>query len=741
MSRFVSRFIVPGSLAAGLFILDGNQVAAARDLVGPGNDLVIHAGAAVTDWRLREGASLYVNGADTLGIQVDGGSSLTAENAQINGGSGVGIRVSESTANITGSMVVSTGSTALLGSNGSETTGARITVTDSVLIGSGTGAGANYNNAITLINTQVLGSAASSNALNGGNGIRLLSGDINVTQGSNVVGEKHGALLSMDTFVPVPRANNLIVDNSRVEGQTGAAIAVQTRNTSPVDASIIVRNGATLVGGDGVILQAGANTTVDFTAANTDLSGDIQIDAGSATAITLQDNATLTGNMTGVSTLAVDSSALWRMTQNASVGAVSMNGGRIDLGGTSGAFRELTLDSLAGSGTFGLGTDLAAGQGDLLVVKGDVSGDHLLALQNTGTDVAEGQDPLTVVQTGGGTGKFGVLGGQVDLGTFVYDLKQVGNDWQLVQRPGEVVTPGTRSVLGLFSAAPSVWYGELTSLRSRMGELRMGKTQGGLWTRAYGNKLNLSAGAGVAYQQQQSGFSLGADLPVAVADGTALVGAMVGYSRSNLDLQAGTSGEVDSYYLGLYGTWLSDSGYYVDALAKLNRFQNSSDVRMSDGTKSTGDYANHGIGASVEAGKRIAVSKTVAVTPFTQLSVLKVQGEGYSLDNGMKASSNHADSLLAKAGAKVSHTVKLDSGGTLDYYAKAALAHEFANSNNVKVNGNRFTNDLSGTRGEFGIGLAAQVTDRLQLHTEFDYAKGRNMEQPWGINAGLRYSF
>ncbi|MBD8625306.1 autotransporter outer membrane beta-barrel domain-containing protein [Pseudomonas sp. CFBP 13727] len=741
MSRFVSRFILPGSFAAGLLVLDGAEVAAARDLTGPGDALVIYPEAAITDWRLREGASLYVKGAKTLGIEVSSGSALRAENAQINGGAAVGVRVSQSTASITGSTVVSTGNYALIASNGSETSGAQVSVFDSVLLGSGSGVSANYNNAITLANTQVLGRTANTSLLRGGNGILMLSGDINVTQGSNVVGETHGAVLSMDTFVPVPRASNLVVDNARVEGQRGAAIAVQTRNASPVQASIIVRNGATLLGGDGVILQAGANTTVDFTAANTDLTGDIQIDADSTTAITLQDNARLTGTMAGVSSLAVDSGALWRMTQSASIGDVSMNGGRIDLGGTSGAFRELTLGSLAGNGTFGLGTDLATGQGDTLVITGQATGDHLLAIHNTGTDVAEGQDPLTVVKTAGGDARFAALGGQIDLGTFVYDLKQTGDDWQLVQRPGNVVTPGTASVLGLFSAAPSVWYGELSTLRSRMGELRMGKAEGGLWTRAYGNKYNLSAGGGVAYRQQQNGFSLGADAPLVVDHGTALVGAMVGYSKSDLDLKGGTSGEVDSFYLGVYGTWLGDDGYYVDALAKLNRFQNSSEVRMSDGTRSRGSYSHHGIGASLEAGRRIAVTETVAVTPFAQVSALKVQGQGYTLNNGMEADSNRADSLLAKAGAKLSQTLELDAGGTFEYYAKAALAHEFASNNQVKVNGNRFTNDLSGSRGEFGLGLAAQMSDRLQLHTEFDYAKGRNLEQPWGVNVGLRYSF
>lgn len=741
MSRFISRFIVPGGLAAGLLVLDGAEVAAARDLIGPGDAVVIYPGTTVTNWHLRDGASLHVSGAETLGIQVVTGSSLLTENARVNGGADVGIRVAHSTASITGSTVVSTGNVALVGSNGSESSGARISVTDSVLLGSGSGASANYNNFITLANTRVLGRAANSSLLRGGNGVLLLSGDVNVTQGSEVIGEKYGALLSMDTFVAAPRASNLIVDNSRVEGQAGAAIAVQTRNASPVEAWITVRNSATLVGGDGVILQAGANTTVDFTAANTHLTGDIKVDSNSATAVTLQDNATLTGSMNGVSRLAVDSGALWRMTQSASVNAVSMSGGRVDLGGASGAFRELTLGSLAGSGTFGLGTDLAAGQGDKVVVTGQATGNHFVAIQNTGADVAESQAPLTVVQTGGGDAQFAALGGQVDLGTFVYDLKQAGNEWQLVQRPGAVVTPSTASVLGLFSAAPTVWYGELTTLRSRMGELRLGNTDGGLWTRTYGNKYKLSAGSGVAYQQQQSGFSVGADAPLSLDNGTALVGALMGYSKSDLNLQAGTSGTVDSFYLGVYGTWLGNNGYYIDALAKLNRFQNSSDVRMSDGTRSEGDYTHHGIGASVETGRKIDVSDNVAITPFAQLSALMVQGKRYALDNGMEAHSNHADSLLGKAGVKISQTLTLGSGGVVEYYAKGALVHEFASNNQVKVNGNRFSNDLSGSRAELGVGLATQLSDRLQLHTEFDYAKGHKLEQPWGLNVGLRYNF
>lgn len=742
MSKSKAYFKCKCLAVAMLALPAGKAIAGAVE--GPRNTAYVKAGDAVEAWTVRRGATLQVSpGGQTQSIDVEG-ATVSLNGASVVANATYGVTLSLGTAAIHDSNILSTNGAALNAANGTATSGSVAKVQGSTLVGAGRGVNLTYGSEVHLSNTLVRGTANGSAGLgNGGVGLSMYGGIASITDNSTVIGERQGVVVSTTNRPDnLGKTAHLLVDSSRVQGLYGSAIVVATASAAaPVVAAIVVANGSQLQGSNGVILEAAANTTVDFTVSHSELYGDIEVDAASDTTITLQDTAMLTGNMSGVSQLHVNSGAAWNMTASTSVGGVHIDGGRINLGGTSGAFHQLTLDNLSGNGTFGLGTDLAAGEGDKLVVTGAATGNHLLAIRNTGADVAEGQDPLTVVQTGGGDAQFDAVGGQVDLGTFVYDLQQIGNEWQLVQRPGKVVTPGTRSVLGLFSAAPSVWYGELTTLRSRMGELRLGQAEGGLWTRAYGNKFNLSAGGGLAYQQQQQGFSIGADAPLPVSNGTALVGGMVGYSKSNLDLQAGTSGEVDSFYLGVYGTWLSDDGYYVDALAKFNRFQNSSDVRMSDGTRSGGDYTNHGLGVSAEAGRKIAVTQTVAVTPFAQVSALKVQGDKYTLDNGMQARSNRADSMLGKVGAKVSQTLELDAGGTLEYYAKAALAHEFASSNSVKVNDNRFSNDLSGSRGEFGVGVAAQVTDRVQLHAEFDYAKGNNMEQPWGASVGMRYSF
>ncbi|MEB0063939.1 autotransporter outer membrane beta-barrel domain-containing protein, partial [Pseudomonas sp. RTC3] len=303
-----------------------------------------------------------------------------------------------------------------------------------------------------------------------------------------------------------------------------------------------------------------------------------------------------------------------------------------------------------------------------------------------------------------------------------------------------IISPSARAVIGVFSAAPTVWYGELSTLRSRMGELRNGHEQGGAWARTYGNKYNVSAADQVHYSQVQQGISFGADTPIST-DGHWLLGVLGGYSNSDLNMQLGSNGRVSSYYLGLYTTWLANDGYYIDAIIKANRFQNKADVTMSDGVKAKGDYGNYGVGGSVEAGRHFDFSDGWFVEPYLQGSALWVTGENYGLDHGLEAKSNKADSFLGKVGTHVGRTIALRSGGFVQPYVKLAVAHEFAKSNEVSVNRTTFSDDLSGSRGEVGAGIAAQLSNVLQLHADIDYSNGNNIEQPWGVNLGVRYTW
>lgn len=728
MSRnYVRAYLPPASLVvcATALSISFSEPVLGRDL-GPGESATVNAGDIAESWLVRTGGVLTVTpGGQTANILAIG-AGVELSGATVSGGSTFGLSL--------------TRSASVGGSNG--------TVRDSTISGAGRGVNASFGSSVALNNTTVIGHDNGATSFYGGGlGLVLLGAQGTVTNKSTVQGDKHGILIGADVDFDDAGAVSLLVDGSHVAGGTGSAIYVGSSliEFGTADATIDIRNGATLSGGNGNLIEVADSSHAKVIVDHSTLSGDITVADGSSADLTLQNNAVLTGNLNNVASLAVASGASWNLTRSASVTNMALDGGTVNLGGSSGDWRTLTLSSLSGSGTFALGTDLASVIGDQLVVTGGATGSYGLAITNTGVDPQQGAGDLKVVSIGSGSASFSVLGDIVDRGTYSYELEQRGNEWFLVQATddngGPIVSPGTRSVLGLFSAAPTVWYGELTTLRSRMGELRLGNGEGGGWMRTYGNRYNGSAAAGVGFKQNQYGLSFGADGALPSAGGQWLLGVMGGYSKSDLDFQGGTSGEVDSFYVGLYSTWLGDNGYYVDALIKANRFQNESRVRMSDGQRSKGDYDHNGVGASLEVGRQFNLDDGWFVAPYGQVSALWVEGQSYGLDNGMQATSNHADSFLGKVGTHVGRTYNLEEGGYIQPYVKLAVAHEFSDSNRVSVNGNRFNNDLSGSRGEIGAGVMAQVSERLQLHGDVEYANGEHLEMPFGVNFGLRYSF
>lgn len=587
-------------------------------------------------------------------------------------------------------------------------------------------------------------------------GVRTQGGMLNLSQGSIVQGGLNGVVMLNEAggLEPNQKAPELHLSGSSVIGERGAAIVVNL----PITAKIEVNDGSSLQGGNGNILeltkggsadmsvrqsaltgdiQVGAGSKLDLGLTSASLQGDIVVDTAGEATLSLDNGSYLQGRLSNVKSLGVAGSSAWDLTDNSQVGELNLEGGRVSFGGAE-RFYTLDVGSLAGSGTFEMAANFATGEGDRLNVSGQANGEYSLALKASGLEL-DPVERITVVTTGGGDAEFSLVNGPVDLGAFSYDLTKEGNDWHL-DTEKKVISPGTRSVMALFNTAPTVFYGELSSLRTRMGELRYNESKSGAWGRAYGSKYNVAESSGTAYKQTQQGFTLGADAQV--GDSQWLVGVLAGHSTSDLDLSRGTTGTVDSYYAGAYTTWLDqDSGYYFDAVAKVNRFDNKSKVAMSDGTQAKGNYKTNGVGASAEFGRHIKLDDGYFVEPFAQVSAVSIQGASYDLDNGLKAEGDRTMSVLGKAGATVGRNFDLGEGRFAQPYLRAAAVHEFAKNNKVKVNDNVFNNDLSGSRAEVGAGIAVSLSERLQLHADIDYSNGDKIEKPFGANVGVRFTW
>lgn len=712
-----------------LFLIAPSALA---DLID-GRSKTIDGSVAADEYRLINAASLTANGATTREISAQTGSKVTLNGTAVNAtGTANGVRLSGSEATIANKSRVVSASTGLsLIRAGRSASSA--TVSDSEIVGGNRGATVSAESQLTLQSgARVIGTNAASI------GIEAFGSRISATD-STVMGGLNGVRLFSNDLIT---DDALVLNNSHVEGVNGSAIVIQGVNqTNSEQVNIEVNNGSTLKGGNGILLEVLNGAAANFAVNNSHLVGDIVVADGSSAEVLLDRAATLTGRLENVENLTVNNDARWVMVGDGSVKNLSLNGGGVQFG-NPGQYFNLSVETLSGTGgTFYMHNDFTTGQVDTLTVSGNASGNHLVALDSQGTEPV-GAGSKAVVSIGSGDATFALAGGAVDLGAFSYDLiKQGDNEWVL-DTATRAISPGTQSVMALFNAAPTVWYGELSTLRTRMGEVRMDQGKAGGWIRAYGNKYNVSDSAGVAYKQTQQGISFGADAPLPMGDGQWLVGVLGGYSQSDLDMSRGTSGEVDSYYLGAYTTWLdAQSGYYFDGVVKYNRFQNESDVRLSDGKKTKGNYDTDGIGASLEFGRNIKLADDYFVEPYAQLSGVMIDGADYDLDNGLAAKGDRVHSLLGKVGTTVGRNFTWAQGKTVQPYLRAAYVHEFAKNSDVEVNDNRFSTDLSGSRGELGAGVAMAVTDKVSMHLDLDYSSGDKIEQSWGANMGARYKW
>ncbi|WP_025213161.1 autotransporter outer membrane beta-barrel domain-containing protein [Pseudomonas brassicacearum] len=755
------------------------NTSAQADLVGNGEVRDVAPGTPSDRYEVITGSTLNVNGANIMDvisrsstINVRPGSTTqqiwASEGSRVNldgatvtatGTGGIaGVRLEASEATINNSTVTNANGIGLhlLQSLG---VGSSATVSNSVIKGSEGGAFASALSTLDIRNSHIEGTGANSY------GVRLFSADATFTD-STIIGGLNG--LDLRGNRPLPREGNVLLDGTTVEGKTGAAIRVVPAGAASTVFNINLTNGSNLIAGNGNLLEVVGGATANMDVSNSGgvvlkgnidvsenstvnlsfdqgrMEGDFIVESGSTGTLRLANGSFFKGNLTNVSGVTINSASDWEMAGDNTVGALAMDGGRVVFGG-AGEFYQLNVGTLTGDGTFKMDVDWATNEHDVLNVTGVASGAHELQVNGSGVDPASPQ-ALTLVHTAAGDATFGLVGDQVDVGTYSYKLVSAANgsggtDWFLDPETA-TISPGTRTVMALFNTAPTVWLGELTSLRSRMGELRFNAGKTGAWGRTYGNKYNVDAASGTGYKQTQQGFSLGADAPLPVGDGQWLIGAMAGHSNSDLDLSRGSSGTVKSYYVGAYTTWLdADTGYYFDGVLKLNRFHNEAKVSMSDSRRAKGSYNTTGLGGSAEFGRHIKLDNNYFIEPYTQFSTVVIQGQDYGLDNGMQAEGDRTYSFLGKVGMTGGRNFTLDDGTVLQPYVRLAMAHEFAKNNEVKVNNNVFNNDLSGSRGELGAGIAAQLSERLQLHADFDYANGKNIEMPFGANVGLRYSW
>lgn len=287
------------------------------------------------------------------------------------------------------------------------------------------------------------------------------------------------------------------------------------------------------------------------------------------------------------------------------------------------------------------------------------------------------------------------------------------------------------NIKNIAATAIVAWRQEDSTLSQRLGELRESDGGQGIWVRMSRGEFEYDG----EYKNQYNFFQMGYDW----AAGSWHYGAAVSHNDGQTTYTHG-DGENRSTSLSLYGTWLGDKGHYADIVLKQGRLSNDFDIYTEAGHTS-GDYDAWGTSLSGEYGMKVDLDGGWYVTPQAQLTLMRIGGEDYTTNNGIKVNQDSLESAVGRVGFEVGKRIS-DSGSI---YAKASLLHDFAGSADTYLSLNGLTNsyhqDIGDTWCEAGIGFNYKTSENSYVYADVVKTFGGDVETPWQWNAGMRWTF
>ena len=336
-------------------------------------------------------------------------------------------------------------------------------------------------------------------------------------------------------------------------------------------------------------------------------------------------------------------------------------------------------------------------------------------------------------------GTYGNLGGKVTVKEGLItpeasaDLMFDGNSQGYVTNitGGDRVTKTMDAMKNLAATAIVAWRQEDSTLSQRLGELRESDGGQGIWVRMSRGEFEYDG----EYKNQYNFFQMGYDW----AAGSWHYGAAVSHNDGQTTYTHG-DGENRSTSLSLYGTWLGDKGHYADIVLKQGRLSNDFDIYTEAGHTS-GDYDAWGTSLSGEYGMKVDLDGGWYVTPQAQLTLMRIGGEDYTTNNGIKVNQDSLESAVGRVGFEVGKRIS-DSGSI---YAKASLLHDFAGSADTYLSHKGLTNsyhqDIGDTWCEAGIGFNYKTSENSYVYADVVKTFGGDVATPWQWSAGMRWTF
>ena len=457
-------------------------------------------------------------------------------------------------------------------------------------------------------------------------------------------------------------------------------------------------------------------------------------------------NGAIDDNSANGINLTLANGAEWNNTDTSNVTNVSMNGGIIN----QNTDEDIDIENYSGVGEIVLSVGDNISNGDIDVDAGrtnitsaaqgsiinmSVTNNNLIGTTDSVQTLANLNQIANEISydanDGNITGKVTIKEGLImpeASGDLLFDQNNIGYVANVKQKSSTITIDNIKNVA---ATAIVAWRQEDSTLSQRLGELRESDGGQGIWVRMSRGEFEYDG----EYKNQYNFFQMGYDW----AAGSWHYGAAVSHNDGQTTYTHG-DGENRSTSLSLYGTWLGDKGHYADIVLKQGRLSNDFDIYTEAGHTS-GDYDAWGTSLSGEYGMKVDLDGGWYVTPQAQLTLMRIGGEDYTTNNGIKVNQDSLESAVGRVGFEVGKRIS-DSGSI---YAKASLLHDFAGSADTYLSHKGLTNsyhqDIGDTWCEAGIGFNYKTSENSYVYADVVKTFGGDVETPWQWSAGMRWTF
>ena len=289
-----------------------------------------------------------------------------------------------------------------------------------------------------------------------------------------------------------------------------------------------------------------------------------------------------------------------------------------------------------------------------------------------------------------------------------------------------------RAISDIMNISLMTWRQENNDMNKRLGELRDSKGEHGAWARmARGESKYGSQNVKNQYNYYQVGYD-----EKLSTNPNWTVGVALTRTEGNSTFAAG-SGENKHTGLAIYGSYLSDSGSFIDLIAKYARLDN--EFKTVGAGVGDADYKENAYSLSAEYGKRFTNDNGFWIEPQVELTYGTVGSVDYLTNKGYSVHKDSTDSLVGRLGFALGKNIKQGN-----VYVRASYLYDFDGESTVTMSGAgtaSFKQDLGGGWWEVGVGTNLNLSEATHLYFDVEKTFGGNVATPWQWNAGVRWSF